>query len=349
MGKKRRYLKKRNKEKQDRDLLGKKGEIVPFQYEIPKYFQDLIDSHKRSKQGNIIIWEVQRRAQEQFKTVQEMQKRFQEEFKPIKEMQKRIQEQYKPTQEMQKRMREQSKLIWEIQKRIQEQYKPLFELVDKYKYVNWNILNQSAEDELRQIEGILIKNEKEYWCLDMNVVQFIINGNVTEENLSKYVEDNLEAYVAEIIRNPMYEVHVSLIQEAYQAYKIGLYKLCIMPLFAAFEHVIAFWLKGHITTEMISIKSNPNVRRLYKKVKPEEYRELEIEQIKNVFVASVLRSFHKMFITGSDELGTNLNRNSISHGFHDYSTLSKVDVLKLFQLLKSTLILQFVSPKKVAE
>ncbi|MEK4695546.1 hypothetical protein MKX31_16235 [Bacillus sp. FSL M8-0063] len=349
MGKKRRYLKKRKKEKQNRDLLGKKDEIVPLQYEIPKYFQDLIDLHKRSKERNVIIWEVKRRAQEQFKTVQEMQKKFQEEFKPIREMQKIILEQYKPTQEMQKRMREQSKLIWEIQKRIQKQYKPLFELVDKYKYINWNILNQSAEDELRQIEGILIKHEKEYWCLDMNVVQFIINGNVTKDNVSKYVEDNLEAYVAEIIRNPMYEIHVSLIKEAYEAYKIGLYKLCIMPLFAAFEHVIAFWLKGNITTEMISIKSNPNIRRLYKRVKPEEYRELEIEQIKNVFVASVLRGFHNMFITGSDELGTNLNRNSIAHGFHDYSTLSKVDVLKLFQLLKSALILQFVSPKKVAE
>ncbi|PEZ20319.1 hypothetical protein [Bacillus cereus] len=328
MGKKRRYLKRKNKEKQKREVLGEKNEIVPYKYEIPKFNQEYIDLHNRM--------------QEQLNPMVELGKRIQEQFKPI-------QEQLKPIQEIQKRIQEQFKPILEMQKRIQEQYQPLFEQINKYRNINWDILDLDAAEELKQIDSVLIEHEKEYWCLDMKIAASIVKGDLKEENLSKYVEDNLEAYVAEIIQNPIYEIHTTLIEEAYEAYKIGLYKLCIMPLFAAFEHVIAFWFKGNITKEMVSIKSNPKIWGLHNKIKPEEYRELEVEQIKEIFAASVLNTFKKTFIKGTDELGTNLNRNSIAHGFHDYNTLSKVDALKLFQLLKSALILQFVSPKKVAE
>ncbi|PGL75425.1 hypothetical protein [Bacillus thuringiensis] len=339
MGKKRRYLKRENKKKQNRDALDKKSENE--QIEPTGEFVESENEQIKPMQ------EIQKRINEQFKPMRELVERINEQLKPMQEIQKRINEQFKPMQEIQKRINEQFK---PMQKIIQEQYQPIFEQINKYKNINWDISNQAATEELKQIDRVLFECEKEYWCLDMEIATSLVNGNVKEENLSEYVEENLKAYVTEIIRNPMYEIHVTLIEEAYEAYKLGLYKLCIMPLFAAFEHVITFWIKGNITKEMISIKSNPNLRRIYKKIKPEEYRELEIEKIKSVFVASVLRTFHNTFITPKDELlGANLNRNSIAHGFHDYNTLSKVDALKLFQLLKSALILQFVSPKKVAE
>ncbi|EJR62785.1 hypothetical protein IK3_03105 [Bacillus toyonensis] len=314
MGKKKRYLKRENKKKQNRDVLGKKSEI------------------------------------EQFKSTREIVERFNKQLEPTREIVERLNKQLEPTREIWGRINEQIEPIMQaMQKRIKEQYQPILEQINKYKNIDWDALNQDAVEELKRIDRVLFDHEKEYWCLDMEIATSLVNGNIKEENLSEYVEKNLEAYVAEIIRNPMYEIHVTLIEEAYEAYKLGLYKLCMMPLFAAFEHVITFWIKGNITKEMISIKSNPKIKRLYKKIKPEEYRELEIEKINSVFVASVLRTFHNTFINGSDELETNLNRNSIAHGFHDYNTLSKVDALKLFQLLKSALILQFVSPKKVAE
>ncbi|MCW4657023.1 hypothetical protein OOG41_18170 [Bacillus sp. AS_5] len=327
MRKKRRYLKREDKKKQNRDVLDKKSENEQFKS----------------------IRESVKRLNEQLKPIWKSVERLNEQFKPIRKFEERLNEQFKPMQESVERLNEQFKPILEIQKRIQEQYQPLFEQINKYKNINWDILDQAAAEELKQIDSVLIEHEKEYWCLDMKIAASIVKGDLKEGNLSKYVEDNLEAYVAEIIQNPIYEIHTTLIEEAYEAYKIGLYKLCIMPLFAAFEHVIAFWFKGNITKEMVSIKSNPKIWGLHNKIKPEEYRELEVEQIKEIFAASVLNTFKKTFIKGTDELGTNLNRNSIAHGFHDYNTLSKVDALKLFQLLKSALILQFVSPKKVAE
>ncbi|MCZ6944480.1 hypothetical protein EJ131_29235 [Bacillus mycoides] len=240
-----------------------------------------------------------------------------------------------------------------MQKSIQEQYKPILQQIgsalDVYKNADWDLINKSVVERLKHTDSILVTYEKEYWCLDMDIMTFIMNGSVAEENLSKYVEDNLQAYVDEITQNPMYEVHATLITEAYEAYKIGLYKLCIMPLFAAFEHIMAFWYKGNITEETISIKSNPNVWKLHQKIKPEKYLELEMEKIKKVFAASVLRTFKITFAKGSEELGKGLNRNSIAHGFHDYDSITNLDVLKLFQLLKSALILQFASSKNLAE
>ncbi|KIQ82239.1 hypothetical protein RT27_24215, partial [Bacillus sp. L_1B0_5] len=47
MGKKRRYLKKRNLENQDGYLLGKKSDIPLYQYKIPKIFKGYIDVNKR--------------------------------------------------------------------------------------------------------------------------------------------------------------------------------------------------------------------------------------------------------------------------------------------------------------
>ncbi|MDZ4632089.1 hypothetical protein ORN01_24305 [Bacillus cereus] len=352
MGKKRRYLKRENKKKQNRDALDKKseneqieptGELVESESEQIEPTGELVESENEQIKP---MQEIQKRINEQFKPMRELVERINEQLKPMQEIQKRINEQIKPMQEIQKRINEQIK---PMQKIIQEQYQPLFEQINKYKNINWDILDQDAAEELKQIDSVLIEHEKEYWCLDMKIAASIVKGDLKEGNLSKYVEDNLEAYVVEIIQNPIYEIHTTLIEEAYEAYKIGLYKLCIMPLFAAFEHVIAFWFKGNITKEMVSIKSNPKIWGLHNKIKPEEYRELEVEQIKEIFAASVLNTFKKTFIKGTDELGTNLNHNSIAHGFHDYNTLSKVDALKLFQLLKSALILQFVSPKKVAE
>ncbi|MFN6591864.1 hypothetical protein ACK3XG_22450 [Bacillus sp. TD10] len=351
MGKKRRYLKKENKKKQNRDVLGKKSEIVPYRYEIPKVNQENIDLHRRIQEESRLMQELGKKIQDQWKPMQEFWKSTQVQWETIQQAwSKKIQDQWKPMQGLSKRIiQEHLKPMQELSKRIEEQYLPLFEQINIYKNINWEVWNQAAAEELKQIDRVLSEHEKEYWCLDMNIATSLVNGNIKEENLSKCVEENLESYVAEIIRNPMYEIHVTLIEEAYEAYKLGLY-ICIMPLFAAFEHVITFWFKGNITKEMISIKSNPNLRRIYKKIKPEEYRELEIEKIKHVFASSVLTTFHNMFLTPEGELlGTNLNRNSIAHGFHDYNTLSKIDALKLFQLLKSSLILQFVTPKKVAE
>lgn len=53
----------------------------------------------------------------------------------------------------------------------------------------------------------------------------------------------------------------------------------------------------------------------------------------------------KTFVGVPKELCQELNRNSIAHGFHDYDSITKEDILKLFQLLKSTLVLRYFNVK----
>ncbi|PDZ49172.1 hypothetical protein CON07_23355 [Bacillus sp. AFS094611] len=282
----------------------------------------------------------------------EVQKQYStmlEQYKPMLD----IQEQYKSLfktdtyiVDMQKIAQEQISPIIEVQKQIYNQIKSV---LDIYSNVDWDSMSRAAEEELREIDRKLIENEEEYWCLDIEVMTAMLNGEVTQDTLSEYIENNLEEYIEKITINPIYEIHSSLIQEAYEAFKVGLYKVCIMPLFAAFEHVIAFWFKGHITKEKVSVKSNPDVRRLYNKIDPDKYYAIDVEQYKKIFASSVLRTYRNTFVTGPKELGKTLNRNSIAHGFHDYNSLSKLDALKLFQLLKSTLVLRFVDSGNMAE
>ncbi|PEC19303.1 hypothetical protein [Bacillus cereus] len=226
--------------------------------------------------------------EKRYKTMLEVQSRYDtmiKQYSPMLEVQKQYNtmlEQYKPmldVQEQYKSMLDTDTYVFDMQKLVQEQMSPIIEaqkliynqikpMLETYKDIDWASMSRAAAEELKGIDRKLIENEEEYWCLDIDIMADILNGEVTQDTLSECIENRLDEYIEKITQNPMYEIHISLIQEAYEAYKIGLYKLCIMPLFAAFEHVIAFWFKGHITKEMVSIKSNPDVPRLYKKIDP---------------------------------------------------------------------------------
>ncbi|QWH11940.1 hypothetical protein EXW38_11450 [Bacillus mycoides] len=221
--------------------------------------------------------------------------------------------------------------------------------------IDWESISEKASERIKEIDRLLQEHEKNFWCLDFEILDAIEDSEMTQEIISEYVSENLDLYVEEIIKDPMYELHVTLIKETYEAYKRGFYKLCAMSLFAAFEHVIASWRAGNIKSDMVSVRQKPNVRRLYYKIEPEVYSEIEQEQFTKVFAISVFRMFKKTFEKIPDEISQELNRNSIAHGFYDYDSLTKTDILKLFQLLKSTLVIRYFDMnsienfKKVAE
>ncbi|PGN13219.1 hypothetical protein CN954_12250 [Bacillus cereus] len=221
--------------------------------------------------------------------------------------------------------------------------------------IDWEAISEKASERIKEIDSLLQEHEKNFWCLDFEILDAIEDSEMTQEIISEYIDENLDLYIEEIIKDPMYELHVTLIQETYEAYKRGFYKLCAMSLFAAFEHVIASWRAGNIKADVVSIRQKPNVRRLYYKIEPEVYSEIEQEQFTKVFAISVFRMFKKTFEKIPDEICQELNRNSIAHGFYDYDSLTKTDILRLFQLLKSTLVIRYFdmslleNPKKVAE
>lgn len=210
--------------------------------------------------------------------------------------------------------------------------------------IDWESLDARIATKIKGIDNLLQELEKDFWCLDMEIFDALEGEGITDENILEYINQNLESYVEVITRDPIYELHETLIKETYEAYKGGLYKLCVMPLFAAFEHVLATWSDGKINTNLVSVRQKPVTYKV-KNIKPEKYIDIEQEQYIEVFSLSVLRMIGKTFVGVPKELCQELNRNSIAHGFHDYDSITKEDILKLFQLLKSTLVLRYYNVK----
>lgn len=202
-------------------------------------------------------------------------------------------------------------------------------------------LSNTVVKQLQEADSFLRKQEETYWCIDVDLYDAIQEGRV--DDYAEYVDSKLDQYIQEITSDPIYALHASLIRETYQAYQTGYYKLCTFPLFSSFEHVIALWSEGKISKERIKVVEKPQKRRLYKRIQELIHENNVQEEVIKVFVLSVLRTYLKMFVPIPDQLNQELNRNSIVHGYHDYDSITQKDVLKLFQLIRSTQMIKYIS------
>lgn len=84
------------------------------------------------------------------------------------------------------------------------------------------------------------------WCIDFQIVAHLMDEVISSEMVAKYVEGNLEYYIEELTSNSMYKLHIALIKEAYEAYNLGFYKLCVFPLISTFDYVFSLWCEGKI-------------------------------------------------------------------------------------------------------
>ncbi|HDR7386938.1 TPA: hypothetical protein QCX13_000125 [Bacillus toyonensis] len=232
---------------------------------------------------------------------------------------------------------EQNKKLIGIQKAWYEQFQSIVEMCND---IDWNLVGEETAERIIDIDGILRECEEDQWCLDFEIIDAIEGREITQELISEYVSNNLDSYIEQITNDPIYELHATLIKETYEAFKGGYYKLCAMPLFAAFEHVLATWADGNIKTDFVSVWEKPITYSVKAAIKSEQYSKIEEEQFTKVFVLSIIRMLEKTFVQVPKKLCKVLNRNSIAHGFHDYDSINEINILKLFQLLKSTLIIR---------
>ncbi|PGM89356.1 hypothetical protein [Bacillus cereus] len=209
--------------------------------------------------------------------------------------------------------------------------------------IDWEAVNYDLEENAKETDAILQRFEQDFWCLDMEMYCDLEDGHISVDQISGYVEDRIELYIEEIGKDPIYELHSTLIKETYEAYKAGLYKMCAFPLLATFEYIISSWYSGNIKADRVSMTKTKKVERLYDQIKPEKFRDVDEDLMFKTFALSVLRMFKKLFKTRKK----GFNRHLIMHGFHDYDSLTKIDILKLFQLLKSAIILRFFDLDKL--
>lgn len=234
-----------------------------------------------------------------------------------------------------------SRKMAEMQKQISRMMNPLVETLDILKKSS-KVISKAAVEKLKEADAFLRKQENQLWCIDVNFYDAIQDGKV--RHYADYIDSQLDEYIQEMTNDPIYELHATLINETYEAYRAGYYKLCTFPLFSAFEHVIALWSERKITKEKITVNEKPKERKLYKRIQELINEKHAQEGVIKVFAQSVLRIYIKTFVRIPEHLNQELNRNSIAHGYHDYDSITQRDVLKLFQLLKSAMIMKYISP-----
>lgn len=286
------------------------------------------------------VTRLQQSMHRHIKRYEEIQEKLNKLQLPIVDPRQEIMKKYEPMLDAQKRLDNTLRLYFEMQSKIQQildnMYAPL-------KNIDWEGIREAAAERLKELDQLLREQENSNWCLDVDLMDSIDEGEIELEELPDHVDAHLDGLVKELTAEPIFRLHTSLIDESYRAYKSGFYKLCAFPLFAAFDHVIASWYDGNLTKENISVDKKPKTIRLYRKI--EEITEVGKEQDEfiKVFGLSVLRMYQKTFTKIPEQINKELNRNSIAHGFHDYDSITKTDILKLFQLLKASTILELIS------
>ncbi|MBN8203891.1 hypothetical protein C1N70_24810 (plasmid) [Cytobacillus firmus] len=289
---------------------------------------------------------LQQKIQRQIEPIIEMQEKMRKLYQPIIVPQQELMKKYEPMLDAQQRIVSILGPYFEAQSRIQQTLEKVYAPL---KNIDWEGIKEAAAERLKELDQLLREQENSNWCLDVDLMDSIDEGEIELKELSNHVDANLDGIVKELIAEPIFKLHTSLIDESYSAYKSGLYKLCAFSLFAAFEHVIASWYDGNLTKENISVDKKPKARKLYRRIESIAKNEKEQDEFIKVFALSVLRMYQKTFSFIPEQLNKELNRNSIAHGFHDYNSITKTDILKLFQLLKASTILELISVDELHE
>lgn len=226
---------------------------------------------------------------------------------------------------------------------------------ETFKVIDWKAIKEHHEQFTNNIFQLLQETQKELWCLDIDLASQIVENEVKRSEIENHIRDNLDLYIKDLKDEPLFALHSSLIQEAYEAYQLGHYKLCTISLFAPFEHIFVCWFEGYIDGEDVNVRQRPkrpergnSIIGRSRKLMNTEYNETERKQLMIILTMPIVHFYSKTFGKFSEHTpDRKLNRNALMHGFYNYDSITEVDVLKLFQLLKSLTVLEYLSYEDV--
>ena len=258
---------------------------------------------------------------------------------PILEIGKAFSERIKPFQIA---MQQLQQLLFEQISSISEAFEAFGKAVNSMMdEIDWDSLREALRDKLKNWEEFMIHYEKDCWAVDGNMLDAFEDGEYKSNDIEKYVEDHINEYIEFFNANSLYSRHSSLINEAYELYNLGYYKHCTFSLLAVFDYILANTFKDY----------SPNTLPKKVKNKPKQYDKISA-YIKTtddelafdiMFFRRVYNVYDIIFKPCWNQHPEQLNRNWIAHGLYEYDKIGKSDVLKLFQLLKATSILNDIS------
>jgi len=203
---------------------------------------------------------------------------------------------------------------------------------------------------LKPYEEILTNYEPNLWCLHPELVELLIDKQ-EEYDIEQVVEDFLENYMSFFMENELFEHHRLIINQAYAAFKNEQYALACFPLFAVIDNLISTQFKDYA----INLEEKPKLRNYkdkdYYKFKDFVDSNEDRYAFNSIFVKSIFNIYSVLFKPIYKRHPLHLNRHWVLHGSYDYDRIQKSDVLKLFQLVRATEVMNHVSfiPIKKAE
>ncbi|MBT2639374.1 hypothetical protein [Bacillus sp. ISL-39] len=211
-------------------------------------------------------------------------------------------------------------------------------------------IREGLRARLEEYEEIMGRYDKELWAVD----QFIFdnlnmdeNPNITFKMIESIVEENLPRYMDLFKKDNVYCKYASIIDQAYCAYRSEQYALASFPLFAVIEGLISTTFHDY----KIDLTLKPQLRyqknKLYAKLS--DYVESKEDElaINLLFFRRVFYVYQEVFKPSWDAHPEHINRNWVMHGSFNYESISKKDVLRLFQMVKALEIIKYISFEKV--
>ncbi|MGG1340156.1 hypothetical protein ABE244_06160 [Bacillus toyonensis] len=208
-------------------------------------------------------------------------------------------------------------------------------------------IREGLRIQLEKYESKVKKFDKELWTIDAELLDTFVDESreFNSSAIEKYVEDSLDSYINFFMTDDLYSDYKLIIEQAYKAYRNGDYALTVFPLFAVIDNLITNTFAAYqIDTQLKpKYKKNNNKNKIYYKVK--DYVETNEDELAFylMFFRRVYKVYTKIFEPAWNNHPNQINRNWIMHGSFTYNTITKLDTLKLFQLIKAIEVVKNIS------
>ncbi|QWH42883.1 hypothetical protein EXW53_26785 (plasmid) [Bacillus mycoides] len=248
----------------------------------------------------------------------------------------------KANQDIAESVRISAQLNFNITNPITEKIKELYQNITvmtqtMFKNFDWSAVRESLRRQLEYYDSQLKQFDKELWAIDADILDAFEESEIELSSafIEQYVEDSLESYIELFVTDELYSEHKLIIEQAYSAYKNADYALTVFPLFAVIDRLISNTFSAYEIDTNLKPKLKPHKNKIYHKVK--DYVETTEDEIAFylMFFRRVFNVYKKMFEPSWNNQPKQINRNWIMHGSFTYDSITKVDVLKLFQLIKA--------------
>ncbi|XIH35901.1 hypothetical protein C1N70_26760 (plasmid) [Cytobacillus firmus] len=144
---------------------------------------------------------LQQKIQRQIEPIIEMQEKMRKLYQPIIVPQQELMKKYEPMLDAQQRIVSILGPYFEAQSRIQQTLEKVYAPL---KNIDWEGIKEAAAERLKELDQLLREQENSNWCLDVDLMDSIDEGEIELKELSNHVDANLDGIVKELIAEPIF-------------------------------------------------------------------------------------------------------------------------------------------------